>query len=289
MMKKLISRTVASFCIAAVLAAGSVETFAANVETSAASVDLNSKNDFKITAAQDRDLFSNMKGLMPGDTVSNTVSLKNNSARAVTFYLKAYSEYELATGSNAIVRSDDTSENPATVKVADGKNFNANLLEFIQMTITMDGVELYKGSAYGEGDLVNGNYGISLGSIGARSAKDLVVTITLPGAEMDNKFADAFAATDWMFIVEGTDPPPNPSGGSGSDPTPGIVRITDGDVPLGDADVNVLIDDGLIPLGSLAKTGEMAMNLTQYGILLVVLLFGLVIVGRAKRREMNKK
>lgn len=293
MRKNWIYRSVTAFCIAGFLASGSITAYATSGEVSG-SVDMTGR-DLTVNAGKDRDLFSSMKNLVPGDQVSNKVKITNNSSRAVTFYLKAYSDY-VAEGDGA-VRADGKS--PETV-TAEGKTFHEELLDMIHMEIFSGDELVYEGTAAGEGSLVTDDYGISLGSVPAGSEKALKVEITLPGAEMDNEFASTFAAIDWQFIAEGTsggggdNPGNNPGTGDGPGPGTIIETIVDQDVPLAgfipglDENVNILIEDEGVPLAGLAKTGGAVLYLKQVSIILVLLFIGLFLVNRQRKRALKK-
>lgn len=287
MKKKLIKQVVAAFCVAAVLAANSINAFAATV-LPAASVDFNSDRSFKINAGQYGDLFSNMKNLMPGSKASNTVIIRNNSSKSYSFYLKADSNF---------TRQGDDAVKEGKVVSEEGKVFDEDLLDIIDMTLTLDGKIIYQGKAAGEGDLVNADYGIPLGEIKAHSSTNLEVSINLPGAEMGNEYSGVFGAVDWKFIVEGDNSgggggdPDTPGGNTGGDPSPGPgvdeVTIIDSDVPLavarpGTGDVGILIEDEGVPLAGLAKTGGPITYLGQVSVLLLVLIAGLIIIDRKK-------
>lgn len=302
MKKKMFSRVMAGICMTALLLSNSIEAFAAPAFINpTADVSVGSDRTLNITAGKDRDLFSNMKGLMPGDVRSNSVSINNNSSQALVFYLKAYPNYEAVNGDTHSAVRDG---NKVTV---DNKEFNDELLALIGMKITLDGKLIFDGKADGSPDLTEGAYGISLGEIPAKASKNLVVEITLPGPEMNNQFMDAFTAVDWVFIAEGKDSgggnnngdDDNGSGGGGNRPGgdtdngPGVqvVTIDDGDVPLGtmgDSDVNIEIVDGQVPLASLAKTGGSLFHFGSLGLGLVVLLGAFAVVERKKKSYRSK-
>lgn len=305
MRKKIIKGITTCFCVAAILVMNCVEVFAAtNPFAVASGVNFNGQHDFKINAGKDNDLFSNMKNLMPGDEVSNTISIHNNGNKSISFYLKAKCDYD-GSGDSAV----NGDGNSVTV---DGKVFHKDLLDMIDMTISADDVVLFRGSASGkapdgqDSELVTASYGIKIGDVAAKASKQLTVTIKLPGAEMTNEYMNAFGAVDWMFIAEGTD-----SSGGGSDGgdsgggdsggnTPGggtvIETIPEGPVPLstlmpGDdpGDVNIYIDDSPIPLAGLAKTGGSVLYVKEIGILLISLLLGLAAVDRIRKRAIEKQ
>lgn len=219
----------------------------------------------------DKDLFSNMKELMPGSTVANTVSLENRSGRAVTIYMKAYPNFEEEQDVFSAIRervetalSGDKSE----VSV-EGKSFNNAILDLAEMTLTLDDAVIYKGSADGSKPeagyqgLTEGDYGINLGKFSSDEVKTLKIELYLPGEKFTNEYASTFDAVDWVFCAEGT----TPSGGDSSkDPTKSTVSVNDGEVPGGaspsiskdvlDNSVLQTVDDSQIPLGILPALGD---------------------------------
>lgn len=230
-----------------------------------------------VVGYEDKDLFSNMKNLMPGDVISNTVAIANRSSRSVTIYLKAYPDFTSADGITA-VRGDSTAS-------AEGKTFRDDILNQISMTLKLGDTVIYEGSADGltpaDGytALTEGDYGISLGNFPANNQQILTVTLQLPGPVFDNSFADSFDAVDWVFCVEGTTPS---TGGGGGGSTPGgggghrVTPIGDSEVPLGpwtgeNTDSNIVITDPDVPLAVLPKTGDAGVSGYVFGILAALL------------------
>lgn len=275
MKTKKIRRAAAGFCTAAMMALNSVQSFAAApLMLRAPEVSYNHRAEGGFTvSAQDKDLFTNMKNLVPGDVVENTVDITNNSGQSLTFYMRAYPDFE-ASGNGA--RRDG-----GGLVTAEGKEFQSDLLDIMKMNITKeDGTYLYgdrdfSQPASGKGtEFEESEYGIVIGSIPAHSSETLTVTVKLPGAELGNDYADKFDAVDWVFYVEGTDSSGDGgshggggggggshSGGGGNPTGPGMIIITDDEVPLasgvpGDGDVNITIEDGAVPLGALPQTGD---------------------------------
>lgn len=256
---KRIRRAAAGFCTAAMLALNSVQSFAAApLMMRAPEVNYNHRAEGGFTvSAQDKDLFTNLKNLVPGDVVENTVDITNNSGQSLTFYVKAYPDF---TASGEGARRDG-----GALVTEEGKEFQSDLLDIMKMNITKeDGTYLYgdrdfSQPASGKGtEFEESEYGIVIGSIPAYSSETLTVTVKFPGAELGNDYADKFDAVDWVFYVEGTD---SSGGGGGGTPTgPGMITITDDEVPLapglGDGDVNITIEDGAVPLGALPQTGD---------------------------------
>lgn len=267
MVVKKIRRAAAGICTAAMMALNSVQSFAAApLVMRALEVDYNHRAEGGFTvSAQDKDLFTNMKNLVPGDVVENTVDITNNSGQSLTFYVKAYPDF---TASGEGARRDG-----GALVTEEGKEFQSDLLDIMKMNITKeDGTYLYgdrdfSQPASGKGtEFEESEYGIVIGSIPAYSSETLTVTVKFPGAELGNDYADKFDAVDWVFYVEGTDSHGggggSGGGGGGGTPTgPGMIIITDDEVPLasgvpGDGDVNITIEDGAVPLGALPQTGD---------------------------------
>lgn len=212
MKKSLQKRIVTGFCIAAILAVRSFEAYAVDtgISESPGAV-FGDRDDFKIQAVSDRNLFSNMKELVPGDQVSDTITIANKSSMAVTIYLKAYA------GDGASEDEDSTAgrkdQENGSIAAKDGKTFNSNLLSLIGMRIRMDGKDLYGDdtfsmSAAGQGDLTDSVYGLELGTFPAGSTRQLEVTIRLPGEQMGNEYMNTFTEVVWKFYAEGEDKEP---------------------------------------------------------------------------------
>lgn len=289
MKKNKIKRIAAGLFSAAILAMSSITALAADT------VDVNGSgsyaNDTSVAVGyQDRDLFSNMKELVPGDDIDNQVTIANKSSRPVSIYMKAYSEFTSEDGITA-VRDDSTAS-------AEGKTFRGDVLDQIQMTLTLGDRILYVGSADGENPeagyeaMTAGDYGIKLGDFAAGQQESLKISLHLPGPVFDNSFADKFDAVDWVFCVEGTTPPvdpvdpgPNPRPDGDGSNTNGVDRgdvtvIDDAGVPLadwtgesGDDNSNIIILDPDVPLANIPKLGDEA-GISGYifGIMLALLI-----------------
>ena len=301
----LIRRAAAGFCVAAMLAAGSIQSFAAGTQVlRAPEVNYNHRNEGGFTvSAQDKDLFADLKNLVPGDKAENTVYIKNNSSQSLTFYVKAYPGYKAS--------GDGASRGDGPIVKEEGREFMEELLDIMKMNITTEdgtyiyGDETFSMPASGRGtEFETGDYGITLGSIPAGGSKTLTVTVSFPGSELGNDYAAKFGAVDWVFYVEGTSSNGggNHGGGGGGSHTGGssgeatgpgmITTITDGEVPLspgigGPGDVNISIEDGAVPLDALAKTGESVLYLKQAGIILAVLVIAALAVGYARKKRQN--
>lgn len=279
-MKKIqLKRMMAGFWAAAFVVMSSVTALAAD------SVEVKGSGEYASTTSvnvyQDNDLFSNMKELMPGATVTNTVEMKNLSSREVTMYLRAYPDFVTKdNGASAERNRTETSEtgDKSTADPA-GKTFRDDILDQIEMTLTLGDKVIYKGSADGKTPeagytaMTTADYGIKLGSFAAGEEKKLEVKLVLPGPKFDNSFANSFDAVDWVFCAEGTTPD-NGGGNSGgsSGGGGGNKTIKDPSVPLGPGDANIVITDPDVPLSALPKLGDNGISGYVFGILLALLI-----------------
>lgn len=279
-MKKIqFKRMMAGFWAAAFVVMSSVTALAAD------SVEVKGSGEYASTTSvnvyQDNDLFSNMKELMPGATVTNTVEMKNLSSREVTMYLRAYPDF--VTKDNGASAERDRTETSETgdKSTADpaGKTFRNDILDQIDMTLTLGDKVIYKGSADGKTPeagytaMTTADYGIKLGSFAAGEEKKLEIKLVLPGPKFDNSFANSFDAVDWVFCAEGTTPDNGGSNSGGSSGGGGGGKtIKDPSVPLGPGDANIVITDPDVPLSALPKLGDNGISGYVFGILLALLI-----------------
>ncbi len=132
------------------------------------------------------DLFTDFKGVMPGDKITQEIFINNDVDNGVktTIYLRALGETE-------------------------GTNSNGFL---DQLTITVaakDGKELFKAPASAPAPV---NDWVCLGTFYSGAAVTLEVTLEVP-LELDDKYENAVGFLDWEFKSEEFPPEPD-------DPTP---------------------------------------------------------------------
>ena len=286
MTKQQLKRIAAGFWAAAFVAMSSMTALAADaVEITGSG---SGADDTKVVVGyQDKDLFSNMKELMPGDQISNTVAMANLSSRPVTLYMKAYSEFESADGGKTAFRkrTETSAAEEFSVAEAEGKTFRGDILDHAVMTLMLGEKTIYKGTADGSRPetgypaLTNDDGGICLGSFAAGQRETLTITLKLPGAEFDNSYADSFDAVDWIFYAEGTTPGSNEGSngghGGGGGSSGGKHTVSDSVTPLdpwtGGGDSNILITDPGMPISLLPKLGDEGMGIQAAGMLLALL------------------
>lgn len=223
------------------------------------------------TIELNQDLFSDMKNLVPGQTIYSQVTLSNKSSRIVMIYLKA--------------NPDPSAADTVTI------------LNQIEMKLELDGSILYEGSADGAVPktgyeaMTSESHGLNLGSFPSGAQKNLLITLSLPGPEFDNQYTDQFAAVDWVFRIEGASGGGNSggSGGVGSSSENGPISITDAEGPLSpwtgeDEGTNVVITDSDVPLGKVPRTGDSGIGGYVFSMLLALLIACIVLyIGRKKK------
>ena len=134
------------------------------------------------------DLFGSFKGVMPGDTLTETVTFRNESTTARTDYVKLYIV--------AVPHGEDNL--PVDKHITDVDTMNEFLSNFT-MTVAQGGKEIFKGKP-GEVGTFGGN-GCLLGTFRKGEGTTLTVTLTMD-IEADNTAANQEGEVDWKFIAE---------------------------------------------------------------------------------------
>lgn len=121
------------------------------------------------------DLFPNFKDVMPGDVLSQKITVKNNASKNihVKIYLRSLGAHEES--------KDFLSKLKLNVVKSSGRNS-----------------ELFEGNAAEKGDL---NDWVLLGTLYSGGEVELDVELTVP-VELDNTYMDQIAYLDWEFMVE---------------------------------------------------------------------------------------
>ena len=140
------------------------------------------------TEYSDTDLFDEMKDMMPGDKIDQTVRFVYNGKSGVTakVYLKA------------VIPADETGE------LVD-KELYQHLLSMITLKVEGEKGVLYEGPANDPGKL--GEF-VHIASLRKGDETDLTVTAKL-SLEADNEFRDKAAKIQWIFKIEEIPDPPH--------------------------------------------------------------------------------
>ena len=134
------------------------------------------------------DLFNSFKNVMPGDTVTETITFTNSASDCdfVNLYMRA--------------EAHDETANPLSPKVAE-KETVAAMTEFLSKLSmkVWNGTELICDAAPNElGGLGSNKF---LGTFRSGETATLKVELSVP-IDLDNKFADRIGEVDWIFHVE---------------------------------------------------------------------------------------
>lgn len=134
------------------------------------------------------DLFGNFKNVMPGDTVTETITFTNSATDCdfVNLYMRA--------------EAHDEAANPLSSKVAE-KETVATMTEFLsRLSMKIwNGTELIYDSSPDEPDGLKSNQ--FLGTFRTGETATLKVELTVP-IDLDNEYANRLGEVDWIFHVE---------------------------------------------------------------------------------------
>lgn len=135
------------------------------------------------------DLFGNFKGVMPGDTVTETITFTNSAADCdfVNLYMRA--------------EVHDETANPLSEKVAASGETVATMTEFLSKLSmkVWNGTELIYDASPDQLDGLKSNK--FLGTFRTGETATLKVELSVP-IELDNKYANRVGEVDWIFHVE---------------------------------------------------------------------------------------
>ena len=134
------------------------------------------------------DLFGNFKNVMPGDTVTETITFTNSATDCdfVNLYMRA--------------EAHDETANPLSPKVAE-KETVATMTEFLSKLSmkVWNGTELIYDASPDQLDGLRSNK--LLGTFRTGETATLKVELSVP-IELDNKYANRVGEVDWIFHVE---------------------------------------------------------------------------------------
>ena len=154
----------------------------------------------------DTDLFDGFKNVMPGDTLTQTVEVRNRflGTGSVRIYLRAVAH--------------DEQTNPLSSAVAASGETVATMSDFLSqlyMEVWQGDKCIYTGSP-DELDGLKNN--VLLGTIPRFKSTTLTVKLQVP-AELGNEYANRVGEVDWVFTAEELDPQGNPKTGDTSNLT----------------------------------------------------------------------
>lgn len=133
------------------------------------------------------DLFDNFKGVMPGDNLTQTITVRNEAA--CCDFVKIY------------IRADaHDSSNPLSSKVAEQETVVSmqDFLSQLSMTVWNGEQKIFEGAPY-ELDGMQNN--VFLGSFRRNEGTTLTVQLEVP-AQLGNEYANRVGEVDWVVLVE---------------------------------------------------------------------------------------
>ena len=134
------------------------------------------------------DLFENFKGVMPGDVITQEITVQNNYTKAekVKIYLRAVLH--------------DEEGNPLSEEVAKSEDV-VSMQDFLsQLTMTVkQGDKVLFSASPDELDGLKEN--VLLGTFPGKSYTKLVVELSVP-IELGNEYANRVGEVDWVFTAE---------------------------------------------------------------------------------------
>lgn len=158
----------------------------------------------------DTDLFDGFKGVMPGDTLTQTVEVRNRflGTGSVNIYLRAVAHDERTNALSKEVAA--TGETVATM---------SDFLSQLYMEVWQGDKCIYTGTPDQLDGLKNN---VLLASVPRFGSVTLTVKLQVP-IELGNEYANRVGEVDWVFTAEELDPQGNPKTGDTSNLTLWIV------------------------------------------------------------------
>lgn len=150
----------------------------------------------------DTDLFEGFKGVMPGDSLTQEITVRNNftGTDKVKIYMRAVAH--------------DEEGNPLSENVAAETDLVTmqDFLSQLSMTVTQGDKVLFEASP----DQLDGlAENVLLGTFPGKSHTTLTVTLNVP-IELGNEYMDRIGEVDWVFTAEEIKNPDKPQTGDDS-------------------------------------------------------------------------
>lgn len=190
------------------------------------------------------DLFTNFKGVMPGDTLTQQINVKNDASKKVKvkIYMRALGSADLQNSDGEEIVSQDSS---------------ADFLKEMNLTVDLEqSTRLFEAPADQTAGLTDW---VCLGTFYSGADVNLNVNLEVP-ITMGNDYQQRIGALDWQFMVEefpvspndpaGPDNPDDPGNHDGDDSHKADGSKDSSQIRTGD-DSNILVY-GLIALIALA-------------------------------------
>ena len=175
------------------------------------------------------DLFDNFKDVMPGDVLTEEITIKNNASDCdyINLYIRAIAHDEddnPLTYSEAFENVDGNDQADMEGQRDETVASMADFLAQLSMKVYHNGTLIQEVSPDQLNGLVNN---IFLGTYRRGSTGKLVVELEIP-LSLGNEYANRVGEVDWVFTVEALDDPVPPVQETPA-PTPGVTTPQTGD------------------------------------------------------------
>ncbi len=132
------------------------------------------------------DLFDGFKGVLPGDELTEKISIKNTAD--CCDFIKVYLRAEPHGQENPLSPEVEAAESLESMKA---------FLAEIWLTVEQNGQVIFEGAPEAGGPAEN----LLLGTLRRGQGTELDLTLSVP-AELGNEFAGRVGEVDWVFVVE---------------------------------------------------------------------------------------
>lgn len=183
-----------------------VLSFSATAQAAGATVTFTGKAGYAIASGSgytDTDLFDNFKNVMPGDTLTQEITIRNaaNGCDYIKVYLKALPHDEDENPLTYSETYENTDGNDQQNVAGERDETVASMQEFLQqltMTVKNGETVIFQGTPDVAGSLANN---VLLGQLNKGESLKLNVELDVP-IDLGNEYAHRVGEVDWVFLVE---------------------------------------------------------------------------------------
>ncbi len=156
------------------------------------------------------DLFDGFKDVMPGDLLTETISIRNQSRQGddVKLYLRVvpHDSDNLASYSESYENSDGKDQTGMIGHRDETVTSMADFLSQLTLRVFHGNRLIFENALYNPASITDAVY---LGTLEHYRTLDLKLELKVP-TELDNRYANRVGETDWIFTAEIFDNPENP-------------------------------------------------------------------------------
>lgn len=183
-----------------------VLSFSATAQAAGATVTFTGKAGYVLAPGSgytDTDLFQGFKNVMPGDTLTQEITIRNTADGCdyIKVYLKALPHNEQTnplTYSETFENTDGNDQKNAAGERDETVDSMQKFLKQLTMTVKNGDKVIFQGNPDVAGDLANN---VFLGQLNKGQSLKLTVELVVP-ITLDNRFAHRVGEVDWVFLAE---------------------------------------------------------------------------------------